>query len=404
MTRKKRLCFILLSMTISTALVLFAAEVALRILTPKRVQALDYGDVFIENKMRSGPGPGGYLKPDMDVQVVSGLGGTVPWKTNSSGFRNDREFSPVPDEGVVRVLSVGDSFAAGYRVGQEDTYSRRLEVWSNDVIGRTEVLVAQAECLRRALLYLTKHGQNWSPDFVLMGLTVGNDIAQALLSNTRVLDSDAAKNVVSMGLPDGCVRTPGFLESSLDSGSEWLRQTSMIYSRLMGAPRAIGARHTVEKQLRLFDSSSGFGTFLREPPEPVEIAYRRAFALLGDLQEFLEKRSISFAVILIPQRYQVQPGDWDACLTRYKLVSEKFDLDRPNRLILEFCRKKNIVCIDVTEKMRAYHLETGEDLYLPFGDMHWNPAGHEQLVNCAKAELEPHLRAVAKRRGIEPGG
>ena len=104
------------------------------------------------------------------------------WHNNASGFRNDQEFSQEPPPGVLRILSLGDSFVAGYRVGQEETFSFLSEQWINQKLGKCEVLVSEIEEPITGLYYLSKSGLAFHPHIVLLGVTIGNDIAQSYIA------------------------------------------------------------------------------------------------------------------------------------------------------------------------------------------------------------------------------
>ena len=147
----------------SIALSLFLTEFALRSFASRGSSAPDYGDVHSKEL-----GPGGQLIPGQDLGVADGLGGLVRWRSNRAGFRNDREFEPVPLPETRRVLSIGDSFAAGYRVGQEDFYPAILEQLANRELGPTEVLAASAEEPLAALHYLRSYGLQYKPDLVVL--------------------------------------------------------------------------------------------------------------------------------------------------------------------------------------------------------------------------------------------
>ena len=72
-------------------------------------RGLDYGDTW----RSSGLAPGGSLKENFDAMVLGPYGNTVHWKNNAQGFRNDYDVTPEPGPGVVRLISIGDSFTAG---------------------------------------------------------------------------------------------------------------------------------------------------------------------------------------------------------------------------------------------------------------------------------------------------
>ena len=60
---------------------------------------------------------GKLVEPDSKIECVS----------NSQGLRGDREYSPAPPEGTVRIAAFGDSFTHGDEVGNQDTWEARLE-------------------------------------------------------------------------------------------------------------------------------------------------------------------------------------------------------------------------------------------------------------------------------------
>ena len=67
-------------------------------------------------------------------------------------------------------------------MGQKETFSALLEEWINRHYGKCEVLVAETEEPATALYYLDHFGVKFHPDLVLLGITLGNDIAQTYFS------------------------------------------------------------------------------------------------------------------------------------------------------------------------------------------------------------------------------
>ena len=114
--------------------------------------------------------------------MTDGYGGKVRWTNNAAGFRSDREFTPEPRPGVLRILSLGDSFTAGYRVGQDETFSSLQEQWINRKYGQAEIMVAETSDPANALYYLDQFGLQLKPQIVLLGITLGNDISQTYQS------------------------------------------------------------------------------------------------------------------------------------------------------------------------------------------------------------------------------
>jgi hypothetical protein len=384
----RRALFTGITVAFAVGVALALTEASLRVLErlPKR-DVLDYPDTWREG----GLGPGGYLKEEFSGDVIDGYGGTVRWKNNAQGFRYDRDVSPVPEHGVLRVVSMGDSFSAGYRVDQAATFSSLLEQRIAREVGPSEVLVSCVEDPAAGLFWLDLHGQSFHPHVVLLGITLGNDIAQTHVAldpqGPFLLDVEA--DTIHIERKDG-ETTLGFrhgLETLLipDEHRESkpvLRRAAvkLEHLRIVGwvhrSAWPIGSWYGDPTRPNLFDPTHGLGFFLVSPPGEVEVAFGRFERLLRAYQLFCAQRKITLIVVLFPQRFQIQERDWEQTIVKYGLRESSFDLVAPNRRILDFCRTNGIPCIDPTEFMREVFRRSGESLYMPRGDMHWNRAGH----------------------------
>jgi hypothetical protein len=391
-TAARRWLFPALAVLTSVVLTLSAVEIGLRLYSRSLASSRpDYPDTIREG----GLGPGGYLKERFDADVLDGLGGTVRWVTNAQGFRRHGDVAREPASGTLRILSLGDSFTAGYRVGQAATFSALIERWAGERIGPTEVLVAQIESPQEGLDYLRRHGLGWNPRVVLFGVTLGNDIAQAYISRApttigfthglETLDLPAA----SLAPPEGLAAWRSRLTS--------LAARSRVVQLVVRPRRAIVSWYGRADRPKLFDAVNGLGMYLREPPDAIDQAYARLFAILADVKAAGDAAGVRVAVLVFPQRFQVQPADWTAAVAAYHLRPDAFDLMRPNRRIWAWCDATGVPCLDPTVAMRAHHTATGEDLYLPLGDMHWSAAGHRAWFEGAREALEPLLRGAMPR-------
>ncbi len=409
--------YALITVVISLAVALLIVENGLLVMEwLAHREFLDYPDTKNPpSKLQEG----GILKKNLDILVTDGLGGKVRWRTNAQGFRNDREFNGPPPPGVLRVLSLGDSFTAGYRVGQEETYSYLLEQWLNQTNGKTEVLVSLIEEPVTGLYYLTRFGVKFQPHLVLLGLTLGNDIASAYVSldpqgqflltikNGKVsIDLNphkpwrGLKDLEGAQLPPEYKMPNGSWEERLGRFWTWLRKHRIV--RLLSRKEAIMSTEDKPEMVKLFDILNGLGMYMNPPLQEIEEAYHRLFWVLRGYQVFCQQHGMIFAVVLFPQRFQVQPPDWQATVEKYRLNRHRFDLMAPNRNILAFCREAGIACIDPTEAMAARYRETGQTLYLRRGDMHWNKDGQLAVFEALRAPLaqlvEPARQRLVKRQ------
>jgi hypothetical protein len=365
--------------TLGTAVGLALAEAGLRALQRARSKSfLDYGDTIVD----------GRLRPNFDEDVV-GATGPVRWTNNAQGFRSSTDFEARPAPGTIRILSIGDSFTAGYRVGNEDTFSYKLGLWLNGfVVG--EVLVSAVEEPDNGLRYLREEGLAWNPHVVLFGITLGNDIAQAYIARnpSRIGFRSGLEDIE---LPAHSLEDESPLEGAVRRAKNLLSRSRLV---CLFRSRAIVSWYGRPPRPRLFDAINGFGVYLAPPPGEIALAYERLFSVLDDAQALCRAARVELVVAIFPQRYQVQPRDWDAAVSFYGLNPEAFDLAYPNVAIRKYCASLGVVCLDGTDNMREVHITREIDLYQPLGDMHWNGDGHSAWFDGVKDQLRPVIARV----------
>jgi hypothetical protein len=370
------------------------AEAAIRLIDARLISAepagpgLDYGDTWRDG----GVGRGGYLKEGFSGDVRDGYGGAVRWVNNRAGFRSEKDFAEVPGPGVLRILSLGDSFVAGYRVGQGRTLSDRIEqALKSDGIP-CEMLISCVESPYEGLTYLRSYGHKWNPHVVLLGVTLGNDIAQDYIS----LDPGRigfSHGLQKQNLPPRCLsRTEAPLSERVLSG---IRRQSHLARRVFPEVAPIGAWYGSTRVPKMFDPCTGLGFYIASPPPIIQEAFARHCRVLAEYAAFCRSHHIAFVVLLLPQRFQVQAEDWRATVAHHRLNADSFDLQLPNRVIREYCRGASIPVIDPTEYMADVHQANGVDMYLPRGDMHWNEEGHRFCSEGIWAALRGTLAGIA---------
>ena len=65
--------------------------------------------------------------PIKGLKVEDGYGPGVPIHINDQGFRADKEYTPKPADGKVRVVAIGDSFTFGHDVANDHTWPAYVE-------------------------------------------------------------------------------------------------------------------------------------------------------------------------------------------------------------------------------------------------------------------------------------
>lgn len=367
-------------------------------------------------------GPGGRLKPRLDARMRAPeypRGARIV--TNGSGFRNATETADEPAPGETRVLSLGDSFSTGYCADQEAFFGALLERALAAVSPMRRVSVFNAEVSDPAygLMYLQEHGTALRPDVVVYGLS-GNDLMQAeqFFGADRLFSWDDQKRLH---------RNPGFdpsLRSAWDrykdfaypvrgeGGPALPRVVPMMLSKLRrfralswlaGAATKQQGRPAVmpsyaepyereDGHMRLIDGMANLGFFYRQRSEPIERSYEAAFELLAAMDRTARDGGVRFLLVIHPQRYQVQPADWEIMKSRWRLSQADFDLRLANDRIADFCAARGLSCCDLLDPFLAAAPSGG--LYLPGGDTHYNRRGHEVAARAAAS-------CVARELGLD---
>jgi hypothetical protein len=240
---------------------------------------------------------------------------------------------------------------------------------------------------------------DYHPHMVLLGITLGNDIAQNYVSldpkggytlkvdhNRVTIEPQAieyrAIKALDDPIPSAYLQRETYLQRKWHNFHRWFARLWLMrsyYKENEGILSSVGA----ENPPKLFDCGNALGIFMQPTPPPIEEAYRRLFRVLAALQALCQQHQVSFAVAIFPQRFQVQPPDWESAVDKYRLNRARFDLMGPNKKIRQFCLDHKIILIDPTAEMAKHYAETGKTMYLPFGDMHWNKTGQNAFFQGA---------------------
>jgi hypothetical protein len=415
----------------STLTTLQAEELVLGVLgrgeraASRSATPIDWGDLLTPLvEMRRG----GRLRPGFD-QLARGPDprGGVRTITNCDGFRNTSEFAEQPPPGTTRVLLIGDSFTGGYRTAQCDLWSelvsRSLDATMRASGCSVELPTAVVNDPSEAWYYYARFAATVRPHVVALAITVGNDLTQSYLNlgrggALRYVPDDAGS--ITLATNPDVVAAYAALDSMYlpahawqpQSWGAWLRKRMYNLSRTLRSGRvgaalgdcavalgwppagdAINCWYTDDVP-RAMDLMQGLGFFLGEAPPVIEEAYALARLAVVRLHELCTRDGVTLAVLVFPQRFQVHPRDWQAMVARYGLVSESFDLDRPNRFVRDLARELELPCCDVTPVLQRSAEAEHTALYLPQGDMHWNVQGHRTVAGA----VEPFLRKLLERR------
>jgi hypothetical protein len=318
-------------------------------------------------------------------------GGGPGFPVNSRGFM-DEEFVP-GSAGVPVVATIGDSFSASIvphyfhftTVAERALPGVRVHNVGTSAIGPREY----EYLLHDDVLAL-------APRLVVVDLFLGNDLTAPLgdseeaepllrswLDREQVLllrvprllaGSDPAPRPAAPGVAIG-----GLDEAGLVRLYPWLADP-LLEVESMKAPQ----------YLRL-EAHRALGACGPVPP-----AWPALFATLRRMQASCAQQGAAFAVLLIPDEFQVEDALWQQVVAA--LPNEHLDRDLPQRVLTGFCAEQGLPCLDLLPRLRAVApLPDGQRHLYALHDTHWNRRGNAE-AGAALAEFVAPLLAADPAR------
>lgn len=293
--------------------------------------------------------------------------GTWWFRINARGLRDDRDFPYEKPRGVRRIVSLGDSFTAGYEVDGDETFSSVLEQTLRGAGHRVEVLNAGVSGYSNAeaLVYLERELLRYEPDVVLLSF-----FANDLVDNTRsglfaLRDGElvqvADRYVPAGGLGDFLNTNPIFNWLSGYSNAFVFAKEQLTHI----VKRQIVARNRANVEAAdAGDASEGDGASPEEAedrssassqPDPERAL---AVAILDRLYEVCRERGIPLIIQSIP----ILGGEENTKLIE-TFPLDAFDRDREGLFFVDMVGP-------LSERMGR------EKLYNARSHWHWTPVSH----------------------------
>lgn len=292
------------------------------------------------------------LKPNTSVRFAKD-GFDVFIKIDKNGFRT----MPILNDFNKTILTLGDSFTFGYGVNDNETYPFFLQKRFNDTrvinAGYTDGYSPDSE-----YLYLIKEGLKLSPDLVIVGIFVGNDL------------EDISENVweeTNEGLPVKVSSTKIYVNED-----NRLRQRRIIFG--FGT-----LNEKLSKFSRLYffiyNRFVNWWSMRREPVHSYYYLekYSESFDKLKNLLVKMNELSLNKSIFVIfPDKEQTENELWENYQEHFR--GHRLDRFQPQKQILDFCKSANLICFDPFPELVAQ--QKIEGLFLE-KDGHMNSKGNK---------------------------
>ncbi len=383
----------------SCAVTLTLLEAALHLL-PAWSRATTRDERFAFSPYRPDGRLGFTLRPGVRVRHVD-RDFSVSVAVNALGMRGPERGTSKP-AGTARILLLGDSFAFGWGVEQDEAFGARLERILTERVGPVEVLPAAVPgwSTDQHSIYLRTQGLALHPDLILLA-TSENDLTELSLNRLTLADDRLPVRVEPMWRmidATGRMRYMGTGRAALPRepwpGETWLQDHSLLYHwlrfRLAKVSAAVAVRRARPAAPEWLASDPDLAIDRVSPDDlqralAVSPGFRLRYHLF--LVEAMERdaraRGIPLRTFLVAHGGETQPAD--PVLASLHVA----------------CAARGEACFDSARVISA--AETARFTFAH--DSHWNREGHGRIGEALAAwlEREPALRPVRTSRPPGPG-
>jgi len=267
-------------------------------------------------------------------------------KANRFG-RRDREWTESMIRDPRNILFIGDSMVAGDAVAYEATIPTQIES-----------RIAKTGITREVFNFGIPGGQ--PPDYVeLMDIALAHGIRAETVIVGLFVGNDFYPSVLDPQEPT--LPTP---PPTWELRSELWR---LLRFRVSNSTRIIGWFMTLGQMTGVdVYGTAGSYVYLREQTAQQQAVFQNILAFVKEIKERCDDNGSTLFVVAIPNKIQVENAE--------DLNNSIYDGAKPNRLILEYCEKIGLECLDLLPVLRSAHSEGKALLYFPI-DRHLTPTG-----------------------------
>lgn len=314
--------------------------------------------------------------PELGIRLRPGFEGVhvhpefeVPVSISSQGFR-DRGYGPKP-EGALRILSLGDSFAFGFGVRQDEAYCEQLEARLAARGDGRLCEVINAGCASYSTAQMLTLLDRWvdvlRPDVVLFTFLYTDDL-ETNVTGGLVERGGYALSPFGASLVDSSALRRFAIEHSLlltTAIVHWYEATheGVTLSRPVLPPR--------EPDDPLMPVH---WELLQEPPdEHLAQLWARSEELIRALAERARRSGAEPVLLNIALPFQFDDAVWRRAAAHYGIDPEAIRPDAVAVRLADFCRRESIPFLDLGAGFARLGL--GEADFYPY-NMHFRASAH----------------------------
>lgn len=343
------------------------------------------------------PAVGWRCRANLDLRFVEPGSCDVRVRCNSRGLR-DREHALAKPAGVRRIAVLGDSYAWGQGVEDDQTFAAVLE----RALPGTETInlgVAAYTSVQELVLF-EEEGVRYAPDWTVL-LFCDNDL------DSNFDDKDGRRPFVTSadGEPLRLGNRP-VPPAKTQPLTEWLHHHSRLVLECdwclallrerRGEAHAAARAHDAAPAAPTAAAARGSMSFslldrFLPPDARMDRAWRTLGSIYAQLRDEAAAHGSRLLVAYVPDPPLASEAAFHGLLDQAGVPREQADWDRPAKRLAEVCAGIGVPCLDLAPTFRA--APEPASFFLE-GDPHWSAAGAElaaRLVSAKLRELDPEF-------------
>jgi len=322
-------------------------------------------------------------------------------KINSHGFL-DKERSYQKEEGVYRIVFLGDSMAESIQVPIENNFINLSESALSEKGKKAEAINLGVKSFGTARAYLTlKHyGLEYQPDLAVLVFTLGNDFldnySEDENSPSFVSNQDSAsKNKIKSFLVNHS-KLVSYLKSKFYS-SIALRNF-LVKVGVFSQSKQVKDLEGIPEQFESIPRD--YLIYSSDYPDFLDQGWQKTKYFLDKFKQLTQEKEIELLVILLPTQDQIYEQIWQETQETYPgLKGQEWDLTKPNRILKEYFEQNEIAYLDLYPSLKEAQANISQRLFFKY-DGHFTEAAHQQVQQVLTEyllenylDLEPDLSA-----------
>lgn len=296
-------------------------------------------------------------------------------KVNSKGWRDTEHSFEKPD--VVRILILGDSFVENFQVPLENTFFRQLEERLNNESDKKYEIIAMGlgnTGTAQQFIALKEYGLKYNPDLVVQ-LFYTNDIK----NNSKELNNNPYVPYLKFE-NGGAVVIPPNIKAT--SRTKELLKKSRLIKLLLDARQNL----LIQKENKNYKYPIDYHVYDKQYLEEYKKAWELTEKSILNTKRLCDVNKIDYFLITIPAKEQVDEETWKGILESYKIDKNTMNLEKPDKLMDEFCTKNEINCAFSLPYFKNREKEIHENLFFP-KDSHWTEKGTNVIADFLENTL-----------------